>query len=222
MDVTLLSLKDISSAIYEANKAKGWWDEPRTREECNMLVVTEIAEAIEALRLGKRAQADKVGLLMDTEDGFDVELFRTYIKDTVEDELADALIRLHDMDGAGLTNITEWWLDHPFLVHSDNSLLPLEIFGSDFKLLIRELKSDSNDRGLSVTETYGSFLNRCAIITGYLMAFPYHEYTLKRNTVSAYILLLALCEDIGMDTCWHINMKLKYNETRAYKHGKRF
>ena len=206
-----MSLSDISAAIFESNKANGWWDEPRTREECNMLVVTEIAEAIEAMRLGKRAQVDNMPLMADMDDYFDTGLFREYIKDTVEDELADALIRMHDMDGAGLTNLAEWWKEHPFLVHSVK-VLPIEIFGADFKLLARELEIAVN----------GSFLNKCAVITSYLMAFPYHEYTIKRQTINAYMLLLILCEELGMDICWHINAKLKYNATRAYKHGKKF
>ena len=212
MDISLMSLSDISAAIFEANKAKGFWDESRTREECNMLVVTEISEAIEAMRLGKRAQVDKMPLMADMDDYFDTGLFREYVKDTVEDELADALIRMHDMDGAGLTNLAEWWKEHPFLVHSDSGLLPIEIFGGDFKLLARELKIAVN----------GSFLYKCAVITGYLMAFPYHEQTIRRQTINAYMLLLILCEELGMDTCWHINMKLKYNAARAYKHGKQF
>lgn len=39
-------------------KEKGWWDEPRSVEECLMLAVTEVAEAVEWYRDWKWNQAD--------------------------------------------------------------------------------------------------------------------------------------------------------------------
>lgn len=46
------SLKALQEVIHADNKAKGWYDVPRTPLEFHMLMVTEIAEASEEIRKG--------------------------------------------------------------------------------------------------------------------------------------------------------------------------
>jgi len=85
--------------IFKANKEKGFWDNERNTGEMLMLVVSELGEAMEALRKGKKA--DLVNYLNVTRadaDLFDVS-FKQYMKDTFEDEIADSIIRLLDMCG---------------------------------------------------------------------------------------------------------------------------
>ena len=63
---------------YKNSKEKGFWDDERNVGEMLMLVVTELAEALEAYRCKR----------MGVEE-----------KDTFEDEIADVFIRLADRCG---------------------------------------------------------------------------------------------------------------------------
>jgi NTP pyrophosphatase (non-canonical NTP hydrolase) len=85
-------LNEMAIAIYEGNKAKGFWDKERNVGETLMLIVTELAEALEAHRKGRMAADDS--RLHPTKEEFE-ELY----KDTFEDEIADAMIRIFDFCG---------------------------------------------------------------------------------------------------------------------------
>lgn len=90
-------LNELSKNIYEGNKARGFWDKERNIGETLMLVVTELAEALEAHRAGKLSTyADKMAYV---ESDDTAQAFKDYIKDSFEDEIADAVIRLLDMCG---------------------------------------------------------------------------------------------------------------------------
>lgn len=92
-----MNLNDIAVSIHAGNKARGFWDEERNVGEMLMLVVTELSEALEAHRSGKICtEGDKVAFL-ESEDM--IQAFKGNIKDTFEDELADAIIRILDICG---------------------------------------------------------------------------------------------------------------------------
>ncbi|AGO48937.1 pyrophosphatase [Cellulophaga phage phi14:2] len=101
-------LNVISKEIYEANKAKGFWDKERNVGETLMLVVTELAEAMEAHR-GKGRKLDRetferfIPISYSVPKDIEEKSFKFYfednIKDTFEDEIADAMIRIFDMAG---------------------------------------------------------------------------------------------------------------------------
>lgn len=90
-------LTELSKIVYEANKEKGFHDKGRSFAETCMLIVSEISEAVEADRKGLNCIYDlnQNGLIQD----FGPESFKGMVKDTVEDELADALIRILDEAG---------------------------------------------------------------------------------------------------------------------------
>jgi len=69
-------------------------DQNKNIPELLMLCITEISEAVEALRCGRFADWEKYikGIAYG-------ELFEAYIKDTFEDEIADVFIRLFDIAG---------------------------------------------------------------------------------------------------------------------------
>lgn len=77
-----------------ANAVKhGFWEMPVSKMHCLMLIISEISEMVEADRMGRRANyAEYKG-----NGGKD---FEALIKDTVEDEMADVVIRLCDFAGA--------------------------------------------------------------------------------------------------------------------------
>ena len=46
--------------------------------------------------------------------------------------------------------------------------------------------------------------------------------SLKDNINFAFSQVFALAEILGIDLLWHIEAKMKYNETREYKHGRKY
>jgi NTP pyrophosphatase (non-canonical NTP hydrolase) len=94
--IKYMELNNLAVSIYEANKKKGFWDEKRNVGEMLMLVTTELAEALEAhrkFRFANLSDADKNDSIEDE------SFFTSFVKDTFEDEIADAVIRLFDMAG---------------------------------------------------------------------------------------------------------------------------
>lgn len=84
-------LNEAASEIHKEQVEKGFYDKERQIGTMLMLIVSELSEAMEADRKGRHA-----------EDVFSVstpEEFREKVKDTFEDELADAAIRILDLCG---------------------------------------------------------------------------------------------------------------------------
>jgi len=107
MQDKILNLNDLSKRINANSKSKGFWDEGlQNIPEKMMLIVSELSEALEALRKDKKYineldNKDVIQMLKssDTPDKMQKEYFESNIKDTFEDEIADTLIRLLDLCG---------------------------------------------------------------------------------------------------------------------------
>ena len=96
----------LAKKAFENAKAKGFHDKPCTDAHCVMLVACELAEAVEADREGRRSDRRTYNfLLQEYGEPLEKHLFEKHIKDTVEDELADAVIRL--LDFAGMKAVLE-------------------------------------------------------------------------------------------------------------------
>jgi NTP pyrophosphatase (non-canonical NTP hydrolase) len=101
-----MNKNNLSEKAHANAVAKGFWHERKGNEHCLMLVVTEVAEMVEADRKGHNA--DKFGF--DTaianahkgvvRDDWFAYAFNRCIKNTLEDEFADVAIRLADLAGA--------------------------------------------------------------------------------------------------------------------------
>ena len=67
------------------------------------LIHSELSEALEAHRVGKYFELDDIFKedIMELEGEEFNSRFREFVKDTVEDEIADAFIRILDLFGAG-------------------------------------------------------------------------------------------------------------------------
>lgn len=95
--MTQQTINEFIREAYQTACEKGFHDEEHSDEHYLMLIITELSEAVEAHRKGR--WADWKGF---EKEGETKEAFERYIKDTVEDELADACIRIFDL--AGLAN----------------------------------------------------------------------------------------------------------------------
>lgn len=92
-----VELNKLATDIYKANKEKGFWDKERNVGEMLMLVTSELGEAMESHRKGIFVDMDDY--VKKLEESEFQEAFGERVKDTFEDEIADAIIRLFDMAG---------------------------------------------------------------------------------------------------------------------------
>lgn len=98
-----MDIKAISYKIHKNAKAKGFFEDGNRKNigEMLMLIVTEVSEAMEADRIGKRADwsYDNPPIIQpeQIDDKKFCELFEKEVKNTFEDEMADIVIRVMDM-----------------------------------------------------------------------------------------------------------------------------
>lgn len=90
-------LNALRDECYKIACDHGFHDEKLSERHLLCLVITELSEAVEADRKGRHADIKSFN---EAINGFACEIaFDGYIKDTVEDELADAAIRILDLAG---------------------------------------------------------------------------------------------------------------------------
>lgn len=102
-----MNLNKLRDKAYQCAVAHGWHEENLSDEHFLCLVISELMEAVEADRKGKHAkvamfkewQGNSVPLTEETRIRRFMEDFEAFIKGTVEEELADACIRLLDLAG---------------------------------------------------------------------------------------------------------------------------
>lgn len=175
--------------------SKGFWDEPHSVGHCLMLAFGELHEAIEADRIGKWAKLDPntIGTLHSIEGAIYVQEFLRLVKDTVEDEIADAVIRLLDLLG--------WMLKDRVLseteVETDLGVSAFYIAGE-----------------MTLADALWPILQEACCLCGKYA----HRYAILYSIKS----LELLCDHLGIDLMAHIDLKLKYNETRPALHGKKY
>lgn len=90
-------LNELSKVIHQDNVDRGFYDDPRQIGTLLMLIVSELSEALEADR--KNRHCSVVTYALTPEGELDVDKFKEKVKDTFEDEIADAFIRLFDLCG---------------------------------------------------------------------------------------------------------------------------
>lgn len=97
-------LNEFAQQIHADNVARGFWETKRQIPELLMLVVSELSEALEADRKNHFATDEDLSEAVnaDTDDA-EHFVFVTKIKNTFQDEIADAIIRLLDLSaGMGI------------------------------------------------------------------------------------------------------------------------
>lgn len=99
-----MNLTELSKEIHQDNREKGFWDKERNVGEMLMLIVSELGEAMEALRKEKICDDETIKDLCNSSKSSDFrgylhDDFLKYVKDTFQDEMADTLIRLLDLCG---------------------------------------------------------------------------------------------------------------------------
>lgn len=174
--------------------AKGFWAEKRTVYHHLMLVISEFSEAVEADRLGKWAKLDHdtIDTLQRIEGAHYAQEFLRLVKDTVEDEIADAVIRLLDLLGCLLKGVD--------LTQEELNMVPAAF---------------ENDTPPNML-TDALFI----VVSGSVYAACKDKEFI--SVLSPIKSLEQLCDHLGIDLMTHIELKLKYNATRPAKHGKKY
>jgi NTP pyrophosphatase (non-canonical NTP hydrolase) len=91
-------LTSISKKVHSNNVEKGFYEETPSVDRSLMLIVGECSEAHEAYRKGRRAESEFVESTKE-DIQIDKNNFETYVKDSLEDEVADVIIRCLDFCG---------------------------------------------------------------------------------------------------------------------------
>ena len=102
MEKKSMKIEDIRELCQEAHEnavRHGFWDEEHDIRHYLMLVITELAEAVQAYRKNKFADRDKYEKLVMESGCTEDTAFLLRVKDTFEDEMADTCIRLMDLTG---------------------------------------------------------------------------------------------------------------------------
>lgn len=102
-----MTFNDYRNEAFRIAKEHGFHEQAHSDEHLKCLVISELMEAVEADRKDKRAQMAMFISNLNTKQPNMLKhrnyIFGLFIKDAVEDELADACIRLFDL--AGVRNI---------------------------------------------------------------------------------------------------------------------
>lgn len=176
---------------YECAKSHGWHEEKHDLKHYLMLAATEVAEAVQADRKGRRADRRAFEEYMETHDETAIKhAYPDYIAGTVEDELADVAIRLFDLAGVAGLDL------------------------SGMQSLLHEIEKDKKNAH--------KLLDREFTVIAYELTDNITCRNLKQAVYFSLSLVLTWGDYLGIDMMWHIRQKMKYNETRPYKHGKRY
>ena len=193
---------ELRERAYRIACDHGWHDERYPDTHWVMMIITEIAEAVQADRKNKHADRDQYVHLMyyamsedlledEMKTQYETEAFENLIKDTYEDELADICIRCYDF--AGLLNYD---------------------FGD----------IDENDRDTLMGIKQGDYDEFLNLPVPQFMCYIIHlldtTYTADFDMIRFALYMIAeYAAKNNIPLLWYIEEKMKYNEKRTYKHG---
>lgn len=183
-----VKLNELKDKAYQCAKDHGFYEKELLASEHVMFIVSEIGEAINAYQEQRFANRVMFEKNFDTPQVNPEEhwkyCFEIFIKDSVEDELADIFIRLLSFIG---------WL------------------GVDINEKLDESELSKGIQTLSNVKELPSQLY-----------YPLDLLVEYRNSEFALLSLICICRINNIDLFWHVEQKMKYNEMRPYKHGKKF
>jgi hypothetical protein len=210
MDFNNFDIETVAKEIHQTAKDKGFWEASANLNVKRALIITELAEAVDAHREEKYADVEQLKkeylhecsassrdryedrkiLRASTEADLVLyaDLFQRYVKDSVEDELADTYIRCLDL----LVKEYEVW-----------------------HVKLEELPGKLNDKIEQIVFTD---------------LFPENVYSLLRGafrvrgdtgdwTEGVCWGIDQIAEIEGIDLQKHIEMKMTFNKTREKLHG---
>ena len=187
-----MNLNALRDEAYSIAKANGWHEQEHSDEHWLMLIITEIAEAVQADRKDKHADVSKFkeyqtynGSFLPSKETQEIrfrEDFEAYIKNSAEDELSDVVIRCLDLAGLRKFDLKE------------------------VEALMEMAESIKEGKG---------FIDLCYALSGISTC----DNSTETKTIAIIAVVLKYCELAVIDIDFFIRTKMKYNRLRGYKHG---
>ncbi len=202
-------LNAFAADIRRRNTEKGFWPESgRNLSECFMLVIEEIGEAITAHRKDRFCKINFAewvipGLseIANYGPAMFVMWFEQAVKGTVDEELADIGIRLFDINGG---------CEEQNLLFLDGDEIEIEVAS----------RNGFCEKMAAVTHRV-AWLADAFVGEHILPGWQPEEY--KFDQVSACIYAVEqIAHSMGIDLWAIVHLKLAYNQTRPFMHGKNY
>lgn len=194
-----MNLNELRDKAYRNAVTHGFHDEELSNEHCLCLVISELMEAVEADRKGRLGKKCKSRFDIDYNRYPALEeeekRFKSSFEKNVKDSLPDELAdaAIRLLDLAGLRNIS------------------IDDFSDE---MIYEATESCND------ETFTESIYAISTIP---IRCEYEYDSLLENQLNSMLLaIFGLAKHLNIDLIWHINQKMRYNELRENKHGKRY
>lgn len=187
-----MDLNKLRDEAYQIAKEHGWHDKEYSDSHWLMLLITEIAEAVQADRKNLHAdiakfkewQGNSLPLSEETRIRRFKENFEAYIKNSVEDELADVVIRCLDLAGLRRFDLEE------------------------VEALMEMAESIKEGSG---------FIDLCYALSGISTC----DDSTEEKVIAIIAVVLKYCELTGIDLDFFVEQKMRYNKLREYRHGNR-
>ena len=192
-------LRELIDGAYSCACNHGFHDKELSVRHCLMLILTEVSEAVEADRKGLHAVYNAVEYCYSHEDKIYIEsrsrYFERDIKSTLEDELADVCIRIFDLCG---------------------------MLGIVPKVYVDEIREKFDEVFGEMSFCERMFELSCQV-TEYDADSDLEDLSFMRDKLGmALSFLMCMCKSMGIDIMMHIELKMRYNEMRPSKHGKKY
>ena len=195
-----INLNELRDRAYKTACEHGFHDKELSNEHLLCLIISELMEAVEADRkgkLGKKCKSrfemeyNRYPALVEEEKRFKCS-FEKHIKDSLPDELSDAVILLLDL--AGLRGIS------------------LELANGDIDDCIEDMSEACKDE--TFTESIYSISTLPVRYDGIF------DFSITVNDM--ILSIFGLAKHLDIDLLWHIEQKQKYNELRPMLNGKKY
>ena len=185
----------LAKEAYESVKKRGFHQGEHSDMHWVMLMACELAEAVEADRCGRwvkdRQEYERLKGVCD--ESVHAHLFEMHIKDTVEDELADVVIRALDYIGLKGMSIKDGYISEEKM---------REVVKSTFK-----------HKDWEYLKTFAERVYVACMMN--IHCVVYMPETLLWQ-------VFAIAELYGIDLMWFVREKMEYNTKRVHLHGKAY
>lgn len=199
-ELTTKFIKEESEQAYKTAKEHGFFDHHIDIATQMMLIVTEMAEAVQADRKNNR------GFIEDLEASKQTmtfeEAYKETLEDTVESEFADIAIRILSFLGWENSGYVVEFLDNKQIYHLYN------IYKYKFR-----------DKTTDVPRGMFTIISNCMRSSDFYFSPSWIIANILQD-VLCQVYALALHLDI--DLLLHIRLKMQYNKSREYKHGRKY
>lgn len=208
------SFEKFSEMCHRASEKNGWWDGVKGSDDWGgrlikekiALIASEYTEALEADRKGRVLRKD---VFSGNADLSDPQVYGQEVKDTVEDELLDAAIRIGDF---------MYFLKEEALKKDDGGFFCVDSFlkkGADL--------NEWPDIPVAVFEILQILMSSHPLETiGQAITVADFLDTVIINVKKCYISTLGVLHHrmgADYDFMYHAELKLRFNESRGKMHG---